>query len=88
VERNSLQEPAVIYPNPSREGIVKIDLSGLPKREVDIEIVDIPGRSYYHAKSMGGEDREIHLKNARQGVYYARITDNGTTHELMFILSR
>lgn len=66
-----------VFPNPATD-ILNIDLNGLSKTEMEVEICDVIGRSVYHTNSMN-QYLAINTVFLGDGVYFVNIRQNGKT---------
>jgi hypothetical protein len=78
------------YPNPSN-GIFIVDVTGIMNDEVQIEVMDLSGRSLFEesvASNDGGILHQIDLNQFNSGYYMLRISDNGIVHALPLMIAK
>lgn len=65
------------YPNPA-DGFVFIDLSGIAKDKITLEIYDLHGKLLYNGESLGGEVIRLEIpRNIKQELVFLKIKGEG-----------
>ncbi len=87
---NGLETVIQLYPNPS-SGSISLNIQNIEADMISIDIMDLTGKVAYH-QWMGISGNELsktfdlhHLSN---GVYILRVSANGASHSLRFIISK
>ena len=73
IEEKDYSQYFSIYPNPTNDGNINIELKGILPNDVDISLYDIAGKKISVAKINTQKD-VIHLNNIPSGVYNLRIS--------------
>lgn len=68
---------AEIYPNPSQEGYLNVVISMTQAKQVDLEILDINGKSMLvqsFKSSAGSETKKLDISHLTAGLYFVRLS--------------
>jgi predicted Rdx family selenoprotein len=74
------QDPSVskgvlsVFPNPTQEGMINIELKGLKEQQFQLEIVNLAGRTVYSSKGKGDSVLDLMRLRTEAGTYIVRLT--------------
>lgn len=81
------EEPFFVYPNPSSEEL-SISTSSTDKETVsEITLIDSQGTIVYTSKVKSKEHIKISVKEFKNGLYYLKVNQNGTTTQRQIIIN-
>ena len=89
VEPNGSESLLQLYPNPS-QGVFNLSISNLEANDMVIDIMDMKGSivyNHYVGSVSGSAIIPFSLQELRQGAYTMRITANGVTKNIRFVIS-
>jgi Secretion system C-terminal sorting domain len=80
VQKITPQDPSVskgvlsVFPNPTQEGMVNVELKGLKDLQFTLEIVNLAGRTIYSSKGKGDTVLDLLRLKTEAGAYIIRLT--------------
>ncbi len=82
------RQPALVsqalYPNPASK-FVYVNLAGDMDEYMDVEVVDLQGKTMRRMNGMGGEVVQIHINDLPNGVYVVRVSNGKTQQNYKFV---
>ncbi len=68
-----------IYPNPIKEGLIHMDLQGIPRGQTgEVSIIDVLGTRVYSTPFKGGTMVQCPSEQLSKGIYFVRIDVDGS----------
>ncbi|MGL5111955.1 MAG: DUF5010 domain-containing protein, partial [Flavobacterium sp.] len=74
------QKTVNIYPNPFKEGVLKIDLAGFENsNDITVTVMNLTGQTIYQTQTTNLKHIELNLsKNLNESIYFVSIASGGT----------
>lgn len=75
---NFAEQNVTVYPNPTNDGIFKLNLQGFEAGQVDVKVMDSYGRlmNNLQLNNISNDVLKVDMSGAAAGIYFVRISDD------------
>lgn len=84
-EVSDVTTKSIVFPNPSKDGLIQVELTGHEGEDASMEILDMNGRIVHRGELSSYEKNEVDLSKILPGTYTIRISSDVRIESIKFV---